>query len=217
MKTSFIGLKIGEGNHRSVHLIDNARCMKILKPFVEKSYGPLRVRLPTLLYTYAKFGIRDFNEHEHSVYQQFFSSPPNNLRGCFERIHGLSEFGLIADVVRDFDGGLSKTLEITGRVRDANFWRKLVEVREFLLENNIPLFDGVGASSIMVKKLDRFVAMPVFIDFKWLGQQLYPFQQYLRLRRFAREKTMRRFSRVFQQYCDLSQESETAPLCGKRI
>lgn len=203
-----MGLKIGEGRYRRVFDIDGTRCIKILKPYVEKHYGPFSIRLPTRTYTKVKFGIPDFNEYEFQVYQQFFSSPPAHLRGCFERILECSELGLVAEIVRDFNGEMSKTLEATGIVHATGFWGKLLEVKAFLIENDIPLFDGIGSSSIMVKQLDANTAMPVLVDLKWFGPQLYPFQPHLRMQQFAREKINRRFSRLLRDHCSFLQEAE---------
>ena len=201
-KEQFLGLpKIGEGHYREVFLINKSMCMKVPKPIVEKRLGPLRIKLPSQLYILG-LGTSNFNKYEYRIFRRLYPLVPEQLRGCFGKIYGVSGNCLFAETIRDYDDKLSKTIEETGRIQDKGFWKLFFEVRDFFISNNISFFGGIDSKDILVKHLNATEAIPVFIDFKRTGSRQYLFQPWLRLNMFAKMKVERRFNRIFDRYTD---------------
>lgn len=194
--------KIGEGKYREVFRHGD-KVIKLLKPEVVKDYRLFCVNFPISTYTRYRFGIADFNEFEHDVYQGFIARVPVDLRDSFSHIHSVKRVGdrsiLVADLVVNDDGSISKPLSNHGCVEQASFWSRLADLEEILVEEQIPLLD-IHAGNIIVKETDEG-PVPVLIDFKRCGAQTYPFQLSLCFGSGIVKKMSRKFQRLKETYC----------------
>jgi len=191
--------KIGEGDYRTVYQLDDTRCAKLLRPHREKWYGGLRARYPMWFYTLVKFGVSDYNRFEFENYKCLMNSLPADTHKFFSPIFGVEQTvhgsASICELVKDSDGRTSEQLQDVGVVSDRGFWEQVEFVRKRIVENNV-LYFGVGHENVVVKK-DGNTAMPVFIDVKRVGANMYPFQPWLRLKGMSARKINRAFDRLF--------------------
>ena len=61
-------MKIWEWKYREVYYLnwENIYCTKKIKPYIEIKW----IKIPTILYTLLKFGIKDFNKYEYMWFQK---------------------------------------------------------------------------------------------------------------------------------------------------
>jgi len=195
--------KIGEGTYREVYQVTPEVCVKRMKSYHKKDNLLGRIGYPTSLYTLAKFSIWDFNDFELKEYRKLLPNIPGELSGSFAKIIGVGrkddESLLFQETVRDHDNGPSRPLMQTGPIFQECFWDRLMELRDFFTGNNIHFFN-VGPDNVIVKKTEQGILVPVFTDYKRIGQRTYPYQLHLKLDCLARQKVMRRFERLAETY-----------------
>ncbi len=199
-----IGIKIGEGRYREVFQIDDERCIKKLKPSIQKRYGPFTVNYNARLYSLGKFRISDFNSHEFFNYQKLKAQLPQNLQKNFAEIYGVQmdkkgNSSSLSELIRNYNGRISKTLAEHDKINNEMFWENVKEIENFFAGNNIPYFN-VHPQNIAVKWLNKSDAIPVFMDFKRIGKQTYPFQFWLIFTPFMEKKRCKQFERIYRNY-----------------
>ena len=192
--------KIGQGRYREVFRMGDL-ALKVLKSHVRKNYGLFHIDYPMKVYTKYKFGIADFNQFEFEMYQGFIDRIPLNLRNRFYRIHSVDNVGgrsyLLADLVLDDDGSLSKPLSKQGK-SDNHFWERVKELEEVLIDKEVPVLD-IRGENILVQNTAQGV-IPVMVDYKRFGRKTYPFQFGLSSKKSMIKKQRRRFQRLREQY-----------------
>lgn len=186
--------KIGEGKFREVFSVGDF-AVKTMKPHFRKNYVLFEVNLPTPLYTKYKFGIPDFNDHELFVYNGFIDRVPEELKNSFYQIHSVMHDGsasyLVAQLIKDSDGNVSLPLSKRGNVQDASFWKRIDQLEDLLIEQDIPLMD-LNDAHVAVQNLGDS-NVPVFTNYKRLGSRTYPAQFWLVSRNERTKKIRRRF------------------------
>ena len=194
-------IKIGEGKFREVYALDNNIALKLLKGTFLKKYSFFSISLPTAEYTKYKFGIDDFNVHEYETFQKFIDFIPQNYQTSFAKPLMVGEFlgrsAIITQLVKNIDGSISKSLKNHGTINDPNFWRKFDELEQILSDNKIYMLD-IHDINILVQYSDSGT-VPVFFDYKRLGNQTYPFQ-FLITNGQLMDKMDRRFKRLKMEY-----------------
>lgn len=196
--------KIGEGRYREIYRISDDIVIKVLKAKRTKSYGLFTVSYPTEVYTRRKFGVSDFNDEEYRNYCRLAGKIPISLRSSFSAVFGVVETcsgirGSLAELVRDYDGGVSLPLNQGASACEGTFWERLQELEEFLVNERIWLMDIRGENLVVKRNYDG-TSMPVFIDYKRIGSKTYPFQFLMRFESQIRRRMRRRFERLRRDY-----------------
>ena len=189
------GLILGKGKYRTTFRLDESTCIKVMLPQVEFHFGPIQLTCPTRAFTLFNFDIDDFNQYEFDNYLKYFKDISVDLRGYFVRLFGVKDGILKSELVRDFDWSISETLEQHKQVDSVEFWNRLMDIQRFILAQNIPFYT-ITSANIMVKKISKSNSIPVFTDFKHIGQRLFPLQMWLRIKLFSDIKIRRQFRRL---------------------
>ncbi|VVB73264.1 Uncharacterised protein [uncultured archaeon] len=168
-------IPLARGTYREV-FVEGGMCVKSLLPYRERRYPPHVVLLhPMQDYLKHKFGIDDLNLFELDNYRRFFSDAGAGVEGRFARILDVDDDCSRMELIRDFDGSVSRSLKDYGRVQSGGFWDAMREVKRFVQERRIPLFD-LNECNVLVQRLDERRLVPVLIDYKHVGPQLFPYQ-----------------------------------------
>ena len=195
--------RIGTGKYRRVSTLGPNKVVKQMRSRRVKHYGPVTIKYPMRLYHLLKFGTKDMNRLEQKNYQKVIKNASRQLRTSFAGIIGIRTHKgrsiLIMEKIKDYNRETSKSMNKTGKIKSKAFWKRMESIENYLLQNNIPLFD-ITAANIMVKKISEKNSIPVLIDFKRLGTRTYPFQPQYALKPFARGKVRRQFTRLREQY-----------------
>lgn len=189
------GLILGKGKYRTTFQLGESTCIKVMLPQVEFHLGSIKLSCPTRAFTFFNFDIEDFNQYEYDNYLKYFKTVSGDLRGYFVRIFGVKDGILKSELVRDFDWSISETLEQHKQVDSPVFWDRLMDVQRFILVQNIPFYT-ITPANIVVKKISKSNSIPVFVDFKHIGQRLFPLQVWLRIKLFSDMKIRRQFRRL---------------------
>jgi len=160
------------------------------------------VDCPLNLYTLLKFGASDVNVLEFKNYKRMMDTLPADTHQYFARILGIEENNgrsvSICELVENADGGISKTLKDTGRIADNDFWEHLEFVRQRLLEYGVPYF-GTGKGNVLVKN-DGISLLPVFVDVKCVGANMYLFQPWLHFKSMRERKINHAFDKLRREF-----------------
>ncbi len=191
--------KIGEGRYREVYR-EGDKALKFLKPNVIRNYGPLKIIIPTKLYTFFNFGISDFNRFEYEKYKEFENKIPEEFEHNFSKIYGIEKRGKesvsISDLTLNWDKTLSKPLSKYGLLDDEDFWKEIDRLEEMLIERDIMILD-IRGENILVKETSE-AKSPVLIDYKRYGGRTYR-KQFI----FSRPQLIKKLKRKFQRLREL--------------
>ena len=194
-------VKIGEGKYRLVFK-KGTRALKIMKDRVMKNYGPISICFPTELYVKYSFGISDFNKFEKRVYDEFIQKVPNEFKNRFVEIYSTGKFNgksfSLSELIVNDDGNLSLPLSQNSGIKCFDFWKRIRELEEILIEEHIPLVDLHGKNILVRKKEGKQI--PVLIDFKIYGRITCPGQPWLRSEKKLAEKIHRKIQRLRNDY-----------------
>ena len=208
-----LGAKIGEGTYRECREVVGSPdlCAKVLKPFRTKSY-PLGITLtvPTHIYTLFKFGIADINRFEYAVIENL---PPELRQYAPDRNEIIAvnnrDTALVSTRQYDFNGQPSKTLHELNSLENEHFWREIDRIAEMMFDHRLYFFDIFHlGNNVIVQQEDTETARPVLIDFKRLGQRMYPFQFDLLTHRGRQSKLLRRLEQFRMRFKKSSSASE---------
>jgi hypothetical protein len=189
---------IGEGAYRLVSCdTDQNICIKTLKPARKKRYRFFEVSYPTSLYCLLRFGISNFNRYEEEQYRRLMKKVPEHLECHFAKVLSCQGDTLFQELIRDNSGSVSETLEQAINI-PANYWMRLHELMDFLISNDIFLFD-IRAYNILVYRQSNEMAIPVLFDYKRIGARTYPLQPWLRFKWWARKKMRRRIKTLLNK------------------
>lgn len=190
--------KIREGPHREVYLVEDS-IVKVLKPFRRKNYGMFHITFPTGLYTLLKFGIKDFNEYEQSMYNQLMSATPKDYHRNFSTVYETGYHNgrsiSISELVYDSNGNISPSIADCGQIPNQSFWKRLKELEEMFVSIRFYPMD-LEAKNILVRSDEARGWEPVFIDFKRIGARTYPFQAGFYYKPKLIERMRRKFVRL---------------------
>lgn len=181
------------GTFRTVTVVDENVCVKTINRDLDRRYSRFLSTIGTV------FGIRDVNLYELENYRRYFSKLDNGMDGCFAKIIKVVGNESHVEIIRDFDGSISRNLKEYGRVDSPLFWSWIFRIRDFALNNRIPMFDPC-ANNVLVKRLDETSAIPVYIDYKWMGPRVFPSQPWLWIPKFAEMKVKRKFRGLIRDY-----------------
>ncbi len=185
---------IGKGDFRTVYR-HGPYAVKVLNETITK----FSKQIPTNLYTKIKYGINNFNEFETNVFRKrILPYIPGQLYDCFQFIYPTEEQDgkilCISDLILNYDGSLPHSLSDSGKITDQTFWSRINDLENFFLEKDIPFF-GIMDNNILVKETgESFV--PVIVDYKRFGREVYPFQLNLCLKSERERKIKRKFSKI---------------------
>jgi len=188
------------GNYRTVFQY-GPYAVKFLKPTIEKKYGPFTVTHDTKKYVRKWFGIDDLNEHELQNYRRLQKEMPeyDENFACVLEVRKLKGVSMsICELVTGMEGHRAPLLLEHGKVRDSQFWAQMYSIEQALLERNIPYLDA-SAYNVVVKTTEAG-KIPVFVDHKRLGREMYPFQVLLRFSCCGKRKIRRKFARMREQF-----------------
>jgi hypothetical protein len=175
--------------------------VKFLKPTITKKYGPFTVEYDAKKYAKRKFGIQDLNEHELNNYRRLQKEMPEfdeNFARVLEVRTVNGESASIGELVTSMDGKIALRLLDHGKIRDPLFWAHLHSIEQALLERKIPYLDA--SQHNVVVRVTEAGKIPVFVDHKRLGREMYPFQLDLFLPGGAQRKIRRKFARMREQF-----------------
>jgi hypothetical protein len=192
--------KIDEGRYREVYS-DGQQCFKFLKMHLVKTYGEHEVVYPLRLYTLFKFGIRDINVYELTIYQKMRFALPlftNNVASLSRLQESTRGPVLVGKLITNVDGSVAQPLKAYGCVNDERFWERLHTVCFFLEQKGFPYF-GLSDQNVVVRKTLDGVE-PVIVDLKRIGGQMLPFQPWLHFRYIRRAKIQRKLEYLCQRY-----------------
>lgn len=193
--------QIGEGRFRRVYRFQD-KAVKILKRKVKKDYWLFSVSFPTGTYTYLKYGVRDFNEHEFKVYNLLERRLPDEFRDNFGKVLdlGYSIYGslLVSELILDSKCQVSQDIKCRGKIKDESFWKRLDQIVEFLSDNRIYFLD-INPGNILAREVNG-VLIPVFIDYKRIGPQTFPFKSWLRIKSLAERAFRRKMNRLKEEF-----------------
>lgn len=194
--------KLAEGGHREVYRVGD-EAFKVVKPYKQKRYFGIRLQVPSWVYSLYKSGRMDYNVAEMENYLNIVDRIPSGLHDCFVALLRIQNHEgkkiIVSELVRDFDGTLSKTLSFYGQVNDPIFWQMIGELEKFFLDKDIPYFD-IRRDNILVRKRANGELVPVLIDYERATIRAYPFQLNLLVRSERARKIKRRFSRLREKY-----------------
>ena len=193
--------KIGEGAKREVFRSGNA-AVKVQKPYVSKNFV-FTIHIPTWLFGIYKIGRRDFNEAEYQNYFGLIGKVPANLRDSFmkvfELIEGNGENRLVAELISNWDGAVSRSLLQHGPIENIAFWNRMDKLEQILLERDIPYFD-IRPENIVIRNVSPNYRIPVIVDYDTMGARSLIFQVSLLSRKGRAHKIKRKFERLKSQY-----------------
>lgn len=195
---------IGSGRYRDVYLLEETTCIKVPKKHRTKDYGLFSIHYPMGFYTWFKFDIKDFNQYEFDNYKRYFETAGNGTRRFFARLLGIKNGMMFMGIIRDYDWSVSRPLCDSGVVESVDFWKGMLEIHKFLDANDIP-FMHLTPANIVVKRSTSNVAVPVIVDYKHVGQNLLPFQPWLKLSWFRKLKMRRVFKRFIMNHAPKEQ------------
>jgi hypothetical protein len=192
---------VGAGKYRVVTQCGGI-AEKRLHPSRNKSYLGVQISYPMRWYTF-KFLTRNMNLDDLRHYQRFFGSVPEHLAPCFARIVGVQKKGrewvLQQELVRDFDGTVSRSLEESGPVLSPFFWKRFDEIMDFLTRNRVPLLD-LRSSNVLVKRLGGDKSIPVLFDFKRMSARYYPAQPWIWTKKGQQKRLLRRAAAIRRSF-----------------
>ena len=147
-----------------------------------------------------KFFSGNINDYEFEEYNKLKNKIPKSLRESFAEIYGVKHNGnnyLIQEIVKDYDGRISKTLGQIEEQLDNSFWNRLKNIEMFLLDNNIQLYDQ-HSKNIMSKKISESEYIPVIINYKKMGIRTYIPQLWIFSKRGRINRTKKEFRRLYK-------------------
>lgn len=193
--------KFGEGRYRAVYRIDD-KVLKLLKPTIKKNYGLFSINFPLEQYVKLKFGIQDFNQFELDNYDNFIRKVPDEFKENFAEIYWAGRYNgisaSISELVLNGDETISQNLSETKKIEDITFWKKINQIEEILLSNEI-FITGIQGENIVVKTTQD-CQTPIFIDYKRFGDKTYPFQPWLHSKKQLTAKIKRKFDKLRETY-----------------
>jgi hypothetical protein len=155
------------------------------------------IRYPMRLYTRLKYGVPDIIRYEIEIARRL---PDEIMPYLLQNMRlGRTADGstvLCSDKVLNYDGGMSQTLNETGRVFNPSFWRHVEVICDVLKRHGAYLL-GVfhGGNHVLVQKCSPDDWRPVLIDVVKCGRRLYPFQVNLTRPTAVRKKYYRQLER----------------------
>lgn len=139
------------------------------------------------------------NEYEYELYNFFLRFIPKEFERNFAKIYGIFKKGeniiSVNELIQDFDNTPSKTIENFKEEFSENFWEEFENIINFFVDKDI-LYTDMNPRNILVKRLSDNVQIPVFIDYKTLGNLLYKWQFTLKFQWGRKRKLLRRFKRL---------------------
>jgi len=191
---------LGEGKYRLVVPITDEVCMKIIKPKRAKRLGPFSFQVSTPLYLFMTSGVRNINKQEFKNYSRLINSISEDIKGSFGELLGLTEEGnLLAKIIRDYDGRISRPLTNYPGLRNPFFQHQLENVEREFNQKAIPYFNTTQYN-VLVQWISESEAKPVFIDYKRFGYRSYSFQPALLFASGVRRKINSEFERIKQYH-----------------
>ena len=201
-KHSNLNVKISEGAYRDVYRYTDF-AVKKSKPHIIRKVLFVKVRVPSSLYTLARFAIRDLSDYEYKQYQSIISKIPADLHKCFAKVHKPIKNGKscysINQLVIDDDGQVSKTLFEYGAITDEQFWNIVDDIEKLFLAKKI-YYLSIGPHNVCVNRQADGSLIPVLVDYKRIGIRTFWHQLPLYIPYFIKLKMRRRFQRI-REYC----------------
>ncbi len=169
---------VGSGKERACyqHPDDPAKAVKVL-------LGTARKQMDRELQFYAQPAVQQLDDYCH--FPRYY--------GCVETDLGT---GYVLDLVRDYDGGISKSLSqyFYAGAEVASYQQELEQLRCYLLEHQIIFNHDMYEGNILVRRIDPGKSQLVIID--GLGDVTL-LQWPNRIPAFARRKIARRWHRFY--------------------
>jgi len=191
---------LGEGKYRLVFPVNDETCMKIVKPKKTKRIGPFSFQVNTALYLLVTNRVRNINQQEFKNYSAFISQISPEIKSSFGELIGLTQEGnLLAKIIRDWDGRISKSLTQYFGLKNPSFSNQLEKIEQEITSKAIPYFNNTP-HNVLVQWVSPDEANPVFIDYKRFGYRSYSFQPALLLTSGVKRKISSEFERIKQYH-----------------
>ncbi len=188
-----IGDKIGEGNYRVCHAIeDTDLCVKRTKKYVTKKIFGKKLFYRSDIYNFFKFGVSDLNIIEYKA----MKSLPEELSAYLPKDLELTGDKLIMERTKNYDGSYSKMMIGNGKVDNAVFWKHIDAMLAVFIKNKtFPTDIFYRGNNLMIKKISNDEWKPIMIDFKRVKKGIDLFHYF----EFGRNKTFYRRLKRFQK------------------
>ncbi len=176
---------LGRGKRRAVLLVGHNRALKVEMNPTAHGKSP--------------------NELEWANFQRYFQNAPASLRQHIAPIsrrkikdgHVMHQIRL----VKDFNGSISRTIEATGKIANAHFWKSFQRMVDELVRAHIPFYD-FSSKNILVKRVSPTNWIPVLVDYESMGPHSARWQFWLRSKYFSGLKVRRRAERLQKQFSE---------------